>query len=179
MKRRRIKIITYLIAFIYVIALADCAAVDTIEIIDTSTTRVAVRIHPKTGNEYIAIYALDHEKPLYDFQVSGEKYSRPDYQMLSHTTRSGDIPYDGPVSDRTKIYVLAATLAASGIAAGAVAQATAAAAATTTASTGAAGAYATAGAVLGGVSIATPLIKARPDPHRNDFIHESKVTVLE
>ncbi|MFC1808918.1 hypothetical protein ACFL3D_02195 [Candidatus Omnitrophota bacterium] len=152
----------------------------TSEVVIVSDARVSVRVHPRTGEEYVSIHPVEQELPRYDFQTHGEKYSRPDYEMLSHTTKSGDVYYDGPVSDRTKVYVLAATLAASGIAAGAVAQAGVAAAATTasTASAGA-GAYATAGAVLMGISIGTPLIRAQPDPHRDDFIHESRVKVLD
>jgi hypothetical protein len=175
------RVIVAMLFIFYCIGNVNAEEVGSSEVIDIGTD-VSIRVHPKTGEEYICLRAAGEEAPAYRFQIMGERYSRPDYEMLSHNVRSGDIPYDGPVSDRTKIYVLAATLAASGIAAGVVAQAAAAGAAATTAasaSTAGAGAYATAGAVLAGVSVATPLIKAQPDPNRDDFIHESRVTVLQ
>ena len=74
---------------------------------------VTVKFHPKTGRPYPSIVPpgerAEAARPLAPLE-------RPDYELLR--AKGGEIPYHGPVSDRTKVYVLAGTLASAGVAAG-------------------------------------------------------------
>jgi hypothetical protein len=84
------------------------------EVIPQTSAEVVVREHPQTGIPYVSI--VDPRKP--EGLLSGEmkKYNRPDYRMLDPKVKPRDTHYDGPVSDRKKIYILAGALAAGGIA---------------------------------------------------------------
>jgi len=112
------------------------------EVIPETAGEVIVREHPKTGLPYVSI--LDPQKDREIFKGDMKKYNRPDYRMLDPKVKPGDLHYDGPVSDRKKIYILAGALAAGGVAGYA---ALPAAAAGGGAATGA-GAYAAAGAAV-------------------------------
>ena len=77
------------------------------------------------------------------YRLPEKQEIRPDYRLLELDVKSGEIPYSGPVSSRTKVYVLAGALAAGGIV-GAAAMSVAAAGAAPSAA-GAAGLGAGAG----------------------------------
>lgn len=105
------------------------------------------------------------------------KYSRPDYRMLDYRTKPKDVGYDGPVSDRTKVYVFAATVAASGLV---VASTLPVAAASASASAAGGGiAFTAAGTAVAVGTVSSALLAQRPDPNRDSFIHESRIRVFE
>lgn len=85
------------------------------EVIEETNTRVVVRAHPKTGRPYVSIAASDPAIPD-PFADQKKNSRRPDYRMLDPNVKSGEIPYEGPYSDRRKVYALAAGLAAAGVA---------------------------------------------------------------
>jgi hypothetical protein len=143
-------------------------------IIDTNT-EVRIRQHPKTGQPYVSIVPRNNpdEKriPFKDLKP----VSRPDYRMLDYKTKSGEIPYDGPASNRAKVYVFAATLAATGVAGGLllpIAPATGAAAS-------GAGILTGAGATVAASTVAAAVMASRPDPKRDNFQHGYEARFLE
>ncbi len=141
------------------------------EIKDTTHTQVVVRQHPKTGKPYVSIVPSD-AVPADLFTGSATSYTRPDYRMLDPHFKNGDIPYNGPVSDRKKVYVFAATLMTVGTVGGAVGMATAPAAAGT--ASGGAGAYVGAGAAVAGTATAASLAASKKRPWDEDFKHMSE-----
>ena len=147
-------------------------------------TTVHVREHLKTGKPYIVITkaeASEEEKSKPE-QRKSEKVSRPDYRMLSPKVKSGEIPYEGPYSDRRKVYILAGSLIATGIATGvlaATAPATTVTAGAASASGAGAGVYTTAGTAVGVTSVSAALLKARSEPNQEDFIHKADTDLLE
>ena len=90
------------------------------EVIEDSHTRVLVREHPRTGRPYVSIVPETPENLPDPFQALHTRFSRPDYRMLDPKVKSGEIPYDGPYSSSTKVYVFAASLATLGTVGGAV-----------------------------------------------------------
>lgn len=141
------------------------------EVIEETQTQVIVREHPKTGRPYISI--VPREIPPDPFSGRREKFSRPDYRMLNPRVKAKDIPYDGPYSDRKKVYLLAASLAAVGTAGGVAGLAAAPAAAAGTGAAGGAGAYLTgAGAVAGTAAAASVYATTRSS--EDNFIHRSE-----
>lgn len=142
------------------------------EIIEETGTRVIVREHPKTGKSYVSIVPSQGEVPPDPF-TGQKKYSRPDYRLLDHKMKSGKIPYDGPYSDKTKIYIFAATLATLGTASG-VAVIAAAPAAAGAAASGGAGAYLAGGTAVVAGSAAVSVAVTKPDPKKEDYAHRSK-----
>lgn len=84
------------------------------EIVPEIPGEVVVREHPKTGLPYVSI--VNPQKPQVQLMRDAKKYNRPDYRMLDPKVKPRDVQYDGPVSDRKKIYLLAGALAAGGIA---------------------------------------------------------------
>ncbi len=154
------------------------------EVSDPTRTKVAVMKHPKTGKPYVAILP-EGETPkdalIFPSGSAAEeagKVSRPDYRMLDWKVKNGEIPYSGPTSDRTKVYVLAATLATVGVVSGtAVALSVPAATAATTATTASgagAGVYAAAGTAIAAGAVSTAMVQSRPDPNKDDFDHTSE-----
>jgi len=142
------------------------------EIIEETHTQVIVREHPKTGQPYVSIVSSEGPVPADSFTGQRQKFSRPDYRMLDPKVKAKDIPYNGPYSDRRKVYVLAATLATVGTAGG-VAGILAAPAATGAGAAGGAGAYlAGAGAVAGTATAAS--VYATTGSKKNNFIHRSE-----
>jgi hypothetical protein len=154
------------------------------EVHDPTRTKVAVMPHPRTGRPYVAILPEENnpgQAVIFAADAAGgiseTAVSRPDYRMLDWKIKDGEIPYDGPVSDRKKVYILAATLATVGVAGG-IAASFAVPATAAGAATGGAGAgiYAGAGTALTAGTVSTALIQTRPDPRKDDFEHiaESK-----
>ncbi len=142
------------------------------EIVDTTHTQVVVRQHPRTGKPYVSIVPSD-AIPKDPFTGLEKKYIRPDYRMLDPHFKNGDIPYNGPVSDRKKVYVFAATLMTVGTVGGAVGMATAPVAAGT--ASGGAGAYVGAGAAaVTGTATAASLMASKKRPWDEDFKHMSE-----
>ncbi len=106
------------------VAPARAAEVQVISSVDLEApppeSGVAVKAHPRTGRPYASIVAPG-EAPEAASPV--RPLERPDYRYL-HAGR-GEVAYQGPSSDRTKVYVLAGTLATAGVAAGMAGLATA------------------------------------------------------
>ena len=93
--------------------------------------------------------------------------------------KSGQIPYEGPYSDRKKVYLFAATLATVGTVGGIAVIAAAPAATGVGASGGGAGAYLAGGAAVTAGTVAGSVAVTRPHPHSDDFRHESQARLLE
>ena len=144
------------------------------EVIRKTSTQVVVRIHSKTSRPYVSITPAG--VPLDPKSVAvTTPITRPDYRMLDPKIKNGQIPYEGPSSNRTKIYVFAGTLAALGIAGGAVA--IAAPAASTSAAGGGAGVFAGAGAGTAAGTISGVLSQdSEPSPENNSAESISKAT---
>jgi hypothetical protein len=142
------------------------------EVIEPTRTQVIVREHPKTGRPYVSIVSSDRAVPPDPF--SGQKkYSRPDYRLLDPKVKAGEIPYDGPYSDRRKIYIFAATLATVGTVGGVAGMAAAPAAAGAGASGGGA-AYLAGGTAVAAGSAAAVTAVTHSDPKEENFIHRSE-----
>ena len=147
------------------------------EVLPETKTRVVVREHVKTGESYVSVVSAEKEKPENPLGPPQKKILRPDYRMLDPDVRSGEIPYEGPVSDSTRVYLFAASIATLGVVAGLavpVAAATGAGAAA-----GGAGTLAGAGTAVGVGSISAAFLSSRSDPNRDDFIHESASRLIE
>ena len=163
-----LKKITFVILFLYSMSAAHAD-----EIIHETPTSVVVREHPKTGKPYVSI--ADKGKEGFNPVTANLFKNRPDYRMLDPKIKSGEIPYQGPVSDRKKVYLFAASLAAVGVAGGTAVTLAAASAPAAAGSAGGAGAFGAAGA---GVATGTAGIihaKTSPDPNKpDDFTHTSE-----
>jgi hypothetical protein len=158
-----------------------------VEIQDSTHTRVAVKKHPKTGKPYVTILPEnaapgDAEIISGTVTTSGQKEpARPDYRLLDWKVKNGAVAYDGPSSDRTKIYIFAASLATLGVVSGAAVMAVAPAAAATGASASGAGAgvYAVGGAAVTAGTVSTALIQTKPDAKQDDYDHYSQSKEVE
>ena len=139
--------------------------------LEETHTNVVVRHHPRTGKPFVSSTseaARDHN-PFPESQT----LKRPDYRLLDPKMKSGDIPYEGPVSDRKKVYGLAATLATVGTVGG-VGIMAAAPAATGTGAAGGAGLYGAAGTAVAAGTVSTAVGKSRSDPEKINFVHKSE-----
>ena len=145
------------------------------EVSDPSHSQVILRDHPQTGNPYVSIVSSESPVPPDPF-TGQKKYSRPDYRMLDPKVKKEQYQYDGPVSDRKKVYIFAASLMTAGTVTGAVGIATAPV--TAGAATGGAG-YTAAGAVLAGGAVTAALVSQRKKPLEQDFTHTSESRTLE
>lgn len=144
------------------------------EIISQTPTEVIVREHSQTGKLFVSIVDQGKGSEVRPWREVSKKYSRPDYRMLDHRVKKGEYSYDGPVSDRKKVYILAASLTAAGVTAAVVGPAIAPAAASTGGASGGAGAFALGGgAVISGTAGAVSY-KSRPDPERDFFLQTSE-----
>lgn len=143
------------------------------EVIDETKTRVIIREHPKTGKPYVSIVSSEIPDPPDPFTGQWGRIIRPDYRLLDPKVKSGEIPYEGPVSDSTRIYIFAATLATLG-AAGAVLAPAAAPAAAGAAASGGAGAYLAGGAAVTAGSVAAYSAAAHVPPEKENYQHESE-----
>jgi len=84
------------------------------EVMSEAPAEIVIREHPKTGFPYVSV--IDPRRPREVFTGEMKKFNRPDYRLLDPKIKSKDTAYDGPVSDRKKVYVLAGVLAAGGVA---------------------------------------------------------------
>ncbi|MBI4358632.1 MAG: hypothetical protein HY584_04965 [Candidatus Omnitrophica bacterium] len=148
------------------------------EVFQDTDTQVVVREHPKTGKPYVSIISHSALSQVDPFERLKGKMSRPDYRMLDPKVKSGEIPYEGPYSSSTKIYVFAATLATLGTVGGAVGLATVPAAATGAAASGG-GAYLAGGAAVAGGAAGAAALATRSDSRQDDFIQTSKSESIE
>ena len=146
------------------------------EVLEETSTAVVVREHPRTGKPYVSIVRSGGEAGD-PFAGMRKFYSRPDYRMLDPKIKSGAIPYNGPYSDKTKIYIFAASLATLGAASG-VAVIAAAPAATGAAASGGAGAYLAAGTAVVAGSAAAADVAMKPDSKKGDYTLRSESQLL-
>jgi hypothetical protein len=138
--------------------------------------QVVVRVAPGTQRPFVSIVS-DAAATEERFIASSETgRGRPDYRMLAYTVPRDTPLYEGPYSDRTKVYILAGALMTTGIATAAIG---AAAPAALGAASSGAGAYAAAGTAVGVTTLATALIKARQHPDEHDFTHTSQTRLIE
>ena len=161
--------------FLILIPILNCAAIAKEageEVFKPVQTQVIVRDHPRTGKPYVVI-AVEGAAPDPFQTLRGKIQMRPDYRMLNPHMKSGQIPYQGPVSDRKKVYIFAASIATIGVAGG-VGIIAAAPAATGAGASGGAGAYALAGTGVAAGTISTALAKTRPDPDKDRVTHDSE-----
>jgi hypothetical protein len=149
------------------------------EVIEETPTQVVIREHPKTGRPYVSIVSSGSPTPKDPFTQLRKSYSRPDYRMLDPKIKSGEIPYNGPWSDRKKVYLFAASIATVGTVGASLGLATASTAAASTAASGGAGAYLAAGTAVAGGAVAGAVGATRQDPHSDDFTQASESRVLE
>ena len=146
------------------------AAIFSSEIIEETQTRVILREHPKTGKPYVSIVSSEVPEPPDPFTGRRGRIIRPDYRLLDPKVKSGEIPYEGPVSDRTKIYIFAASLATLGT----VSALALPVAASTGAASGGAGAYLAGGAAVTAGSAGAYSVAAASDPKKEDYAHTSE-----
>ncbi len=147
----------FFLSFLWILAPVSFSAS---VVMEETPTQVIVREHPRTGKPYVSIVSNQGLVPSDPLQkLQGAHYSRPDYRMLDPKIKSGKIPYEGPVIDRKKVYILAASLATVGVAGGTAIAAAAPAASAAAAGSGAgAGAYAAAGAAVAGGTISASVL---------------------
>lgn len=143
------------------------------EVLEETHTQVQVREHPNTGKPFVSISRTSANTPF----PTVKALKRPDYRMLDPKIKKGTIPYEGPVSDRKKVYVLAATLATIGTVGG-VGIIAAAPAATGTGAAGGAGLYGAAGGAVAAGSISTALSTTKSNPKDENFKHVSEAKDL-
>ena len=145
-------------------------------ILPQTNTEVVIIENKKNAKPLVCIKGKDAPLRSYLNSLSKE-LKRPDYRLLDYRMKPGAIPYEGPVSDRTKIYIFAATIATLGVVGGAVVGAVAASApAAGGAASGGAGLIAAGTAVSAGtVSIA--LKESSPNPKDDSYTHESKAEI--
>ena len=129
------------------------------EVFEETPAKVIVRNHPKTGKPY-AVITENENVPL----LTGRPAQRPDYRLLDPNIKASTVPYEGPYSDRKKVYIFAASMATVGAVSGAAVIA-AAPAATGAGAAGGAGIYAGAGVgVAAGTAAGTvALTKSKPE----------------
>lgn len=137
------------------------------EVFPDSGAKVYVREHPQTGKPFVTLGAGQIARnPFPDFK---KREIRPDYGMLDANAR--DVPYDGPVSDRRKVYVFAATMMTLGVAGGVVTAAMPVAAA---AGTGGAGTGMLAGgAVVVNAVAADIVLESKIKPGEENYVHDA------
>jgi hypothetical protein len=134
-------------------------------------TKPVVKVHPKTGKPYVSIVSTAAPQPD---PLAGvpRNSARPDYRLLDPGTKPGEVPYEGPYSDRRRVYLFAAALMTVGTVGGAVG--IAAAPVSAGAATGG-GAYVAAGsAVAGSASAAAAISQRRPPDEEFKESSESK-----
>jgi hypothetical protein len=138
------------------------------EVLPEAPEKVFVREHPQTGKPFVSLRNKENTKDPFKGFVKREV--RPDYKMLDAKTKSGDVPYDGPVSDRKKVYIFAATMMTLGVAGGiaTVAMPVGAAAAGTSGGTGLLGAGAV--TVVAGTA-GTVAVNAHIRPGEENYVH--------
>lgn len=156
----------FLAAAMVMVLMMNAAGLMASEVIPENAGRVLVRDHPRTGLPYISV--VDSNQPRKIFTGSFKGNVRPDYRMLQPGVKPADVQYDGPVSDRKKVYILAGTLAAGGVAGYAALPAASAAGG----AAGGAGMYAAASAAVTAGTFSTHWAMKRDD-RPDDFTHVS------
>lgn len=145
------------------------------EVIRDSGARVFIREHPQTGKPFVTLRKEDDPRDL--FKGFMKREVRPDYRMLDARVKSGEVPYDGPVSDRKKVYIFAATMMTLGVAGGiaTVAMPAGAAAGGVAGNTGllGAGALATAAGTAGTVAV-----KSHIAPGEENYVHDATTSAV-
>lgn len=146
---------------------------NTQEVLRSATkAQMVKRVHPVTKQTFFSIVESGAEEYPMGLERATPR-SRPDYRLLERDADASKIYYDGPVSDRKKIYLFAGTVAAVGTVAGTAGLLAAASSTATTGAAGGAGAYAAGGtAVLSGVA-GTVAVKSKPDTEQAPYIHEA------
>lgn len=142
------------------------------EVVKIQSPEVAVRVHPKTGRPYVVIThqeAVGLQNPLGSFTKA---VKRPDYRMLEKNVKPKEVGYEGPSSDRKKVYVFAASIAAAGLASGTAVLA-APAAATTAANGSGAAVFAGAGTAVAAGTVAVTADALRVKPQDGNYTRES------
>lgn len=145
------------------------------EVLTETGTKVFIREHPQTGKPFVSLRKERDATDLFKGFVKREV--RPDYKMLDAKTKSGDVPYDGPVSDRKKVYIFAATMMTLGVAGGivTVAMPAGAAAAGASGGTGLLGAEA---ATIVAATAGTVALKSHLAPGEENYIHDGTTTAV-
>ena len=159
-------------ALIVLSALLSTAAVSN-EVLEKTPTEVTVREHPRTGKPYVVIIPAGINQDPLAVLRSSKPAQRPDYRLLDPKVRSGQVPYEGPVSDRKKVYIFAASIATIGVVGGAGIIA-AAPAASGAGAAGGAGLYAGVGAGIAAGTIGGTYAAMRTDPSKESFKHVSE-----
>lgn len=139
------------------------------EVLPGGSAQIAVREHPRTGKPFVAITS-GQNKNRDVFSAQKKMMKRPDYRMLDPKVKSKDTGYEGPVSDRKKVYILAASLATIGTVGG-TAIIAAAPAATGTGAAGGAGVFAGAGAGVAAGTLGGTYAAAKTDDKKENFSH--------
>jgi hypothetical protein len=145
------------------------------EVLDEPAQEIYIQEHKVTHEPLVTLANEDGLGSRYEFLKNPQKISRPDYIMLDHQLKSGDIPYDGPVSNRKKVYYFAAGMAATGVLAGTLIPVSAVSAGTAT--TGA-GAYAAGGAAVAASSVGLSSWKSKPDLQEENFSHTHEAVLI-
>lgn len=141
------------------------------EVIKPTGPRVFIREHPQTGKPFVSLRRDGNAPDLFKGFVKREV--RPDYKMLDAKTKSGEVPYDGPVSDKKKVYIFAATMMTLGVAGGIVTAAMPAGAAAAGAS-GGTGLLGTEAVMIVAATAGTVAVKAHIAPGEENYIHDAK-----
>lgn len=142
------------------------------EVLKDSQSQVAIIEHPKTGKPYVSISSGNIRTT--SAMLGAKKLTkRPDYRMLDPKVSPKDVGYDGPYSDRKKVYILAASLATVGTVSGAAVIAAAPAATGAGAASGA-GALAGAGAGVAAGTLGGTYALSKSDPNQDDFTHTAQ-----
>jgi hypothetical protein len=140
------------------------------ETIGENGAKVFIREHPQTGKPFVSLRKEgDTQDPFKGFV---KREFRPDYRMLDAKTKSGDVPYDGPVSDRRKVYVFAATMMTLGVAGGLVTVAMPAGAAAAGAG-GGTGLLGTGAVAVAAGTVGTVALRSHLTPGEENYIHEA------
>lgn len=171
-----LKQFVFSLVFLCGLSSVDCGLVSASEVPDPTHTQVIIREHPKTGKPYVSLVSTDQPVPEDPFTYQRNRYSRPDYRMLDPNVKKGEVAYDGPYSDRKKVYLFGAALMALGVT-GATAGIALAPAAGAASSGG--GAYLAGGAAVAAGSGAAvhEITKSRPEDE--NFIRESESRLIE
>lgn len=169
--RPYVRLFITVIFFIYFIG-----SVTASEVLEETSTHVMVRKHPRTGKPFVSVIKKD--SAFDPFQKITGNFKRPDYRMLDPKIKSGQIPYEGPSSDRKKVTIFAASLAAVGTLSGAAVIATAPAA-TGAGAAGGAGAYGAAGGAVAVGTISGAVSVQHSGPDKENFDHVSKSEEIE
>lgn len=169
MRVRLLKYASASVIFVFIFSQAVLAN----EVTEKTGTRVVVRNHPKTGKPFISIVPANQNLNSDFFSRYRSNSGRPDYRMLDPNTKTGEIPYNGPSSDRKKVYILAASLATIGVVGGTSIIA-AAPAATGAGAAGGAGLYGAAGTAIAAGSLSASLFPSRVRPEDRNFTHVSE-----